>query len=223
MNGLGTLDTSSGCGVGGEATSCLVVDDHPALCRGLAAALANEEDLEVVGQAGDAREALRLAARRRPAVVVLDIQMPGMDGLECCAEMRAVEGPPEVVLYTAFDDPSLLDAGLEAGATGFVLKSAPTGDVVRAVRAVAAGRPFVDAELTSALLQRRDREGSPLSAREAEVLQLLANGKTTDAVGQELFLSPATIRSYAESAMGKLESRNRVHAIATAIRRRLID
>ncbi len=223
MGGSGTIDANTESGTDREMIRCLVVDDHPVLCKGLANALAGEEDIEVVGQATDAQEGMRIGRNRRPDVVVMDIQMPGMGGLECCAELRAFESPPQVILYTAFDDASLLDQALEAGASGFVLKSAPTSDVVRAVRAVAAGRPFVDAQLTSSLLERRDRDGAALSAREAQVLQLLADGMTTEAAGQELFLSPATIRSYAESAMRKLESRNRVHAIATALRRRLID
>lgn len=223
MDGLGTLDAGSGRDVDRETIRCLVVDDHPVLCQGLAGTLAQEDDIEVVGQATDTREGIRLGERRRPHVAVVDIQMPGKGGLELCAELCALERSPHVVLYTAYDDPGLLDAGLEAGASGFVLKSAPTSDVVRAVRAVVAGRSFVDAELTATLLRRRDRDGAVLSPREAEVLQLLADGLTTDAVGETLFLSPATIRSYAESAMRKLESRNRVHAIATALRKRLID
>lgn len=223
MNGAGILEVGERDGANRDAIRCLVVDDHPALRDGVAAALSGEDGIEVVGQATDGRSAVALRERRRPAVVVLDIQMPGMGGLECCEQLRGGDDPPAVILYTAFDDPQLLDAGLEAGAIGFVLKAAPLADMARAVRTVAAGRMFIDPELTSSLLARRDRDAAALSPREVEVLRLLADGMTTEAAGKELFLSPATIRSYAESAMRKLDSRNRVHAIATAIRQRLID
>jgi DNA-binding NarL/FixJ family response regulator len=205
-----------------KAVRCLVADDHPAIRAALVAVLGAEEDIEVVGTAEDGDQAIALTERRRPDVVVIDLRMPGKDGVEYC---REVAGPdsPAVVLYTGFQDADLLDAALNAGARGFVLKRGPMSDVVRAVRAVASGHPYVDPELTAALLERRSEiEGAALSARETEVLQLLANGLTTKAAAAELFLSPTTVRSYAESGMEKLEAGNRTHAVAEALRRHLI-
>lgn len=207
-----------------EPVRCLVVDDHAAMRDGLSAILAAEEDIEIVGQASDGIEALRLTERRSPDVAVLDIRMPGKDGLEYCRELRELGSKTAVILYTAFADRDLLESGLDCGARAFVLKSAPAQDIVRAVRTVAAGQPYVDVALTQALLERRTTEQSSLlSDREREVLQLLAHGRTTDGAAQELFLSPATVRSYVENAMQKLQARNRTHAVAEAVRMAIID
>jgi DNA-binding NarL/FixJ family response regulator len=201
---------------------CLVADDHPAVRAGLVAVLGAEEDIEVVGDAGDGEEAVALTERRRPQVAVVDMRMPRMDGVEYCQAVAGEDGPA-IVLYTGYSDGELLETALNAGARGFVLKTGPMSDVVRAVRAVASGSPYVDPGLTSMLLERRAHsEESALSRRETEVLQLLANGLTTDGAAGELFLSPTTVRSYAESGMEKLEASNRTHAVAEAIRRRLI-
>jgi DNA-binding NarL/FixJ family response regulator len=207
-----------------EVVRCLVADDHAAMRDGLSAILAAQQDIEVVGQARDGNEALRLTERRNPDVAVLDIRMPGRDGLEYCRALREAGSKTSVILYTAFADRDLLEAGLEAGARAFVLKSAPAEDIVRAVRTVAAGQPYVDVALTQALLERRTKDDtSLLSDREREVLQLLADGRTTDRAAQELFLSPATVRSYVENAMQKLQAHNRTHAVAEAVRQGIID
>lgn len=207
-----------------EPVRCLVADDHEAMRDGLSAILAAHEGFEVVAQASDGMEALRLTERRRPHVAVLDVRMPGKDGIEYCRELRDSGSTTEVVLYTAHADRELLEAGLEVGARGFVLKSAPAEDLVRAVRTAAEGRPFIDVSLTEALLERRATEQpSLLSAREQEVLQLLANGRTTDRAAKEIFLSPATVRSYVENAMQKLGAANRVHAVAEALRLGLVE
>jgi DNA-binding NarL/FixJ family response regulator len=202
---------------------CLVGDPHRDRCREVVAALKQEPRVEVVGQAVNGAEALRLAERRRPDVAIVDVALPGVDGVEFTRRVRATERPPAVVLATDFDGLDLLDAGLEAGALGFVLRTA-TPNFLRAVRSVAAGQPYVDVGLTGALLTRGARhDRPPLSQREAEVLQLLADGLTTQAVGEALHLSPTTVRSYGESAMRKLHADNRVHAVALALRLRLIE
>jgi DNA-binding NarL/FixJ family response regulator len=203
---------------------CLVVDDHPLLRDGLVTMLDAEDDIEVVGQAADGDEALALAERRSPDVAIIDVRMPGKTGVDVCRELGERRNATPVVLYTAFDDVDLLDAGLEAGARGFVLKTGPPPDILQALRTVARGQPYIDAALTGALLQRRgDKDRNPLSQREREVLQLLADGMTTDRAAEQLFLSPTTVRSYAESGMHKLAARSRTHAVAEALRLRLID
>jgi DNA-binding NarL/FixJ family response regulator len=205
------------------AISCVVGDDHEALRRGLVTLLRDDEAIDVIGQAANGTEALGLVERRRPDVLVVDVRMPGIDGIELCGTLAGRDLPTTVVLYTAYDDPETLDAALEAGARGYVLKSSPPQDLVRAIHAVREGRRYVDATLAAALLARHDAPaGGGLSPRELEVLQLLADGHTTDAAAERLFLSPATVRSYAENAMRKLEARNRVHAVATALRQGLI-
>jgi DNA-binding NarL/FixJ family response regulator len=203
---------------------CLVGDDHEALRAGLVALLDAEEDLNVIGQASNGRELLEMTERRRPDVTVADVGMPTVDGIEFCRAITARPDPPPVVLYTGHAEPAVLQAALDAGARGFVVKSGPPQDLVRAIRAVHAGLPYVDAMLGASLLGRGGAGADTLlSERESQVLQHLAQGLTTDGVAKQLFLSPATVRSYAESAMGKLDARNRVHAVAIALRLGLIS
>jgi DNA-binding NarL/FixJ family response regulator len=206
-----------------QQISCVVGDDHEALRKGLVAVLEAEDDLRVIGQARDGRELLELAERRRPDVTIVDAGMPTVDGIEFCREMTSRPDPLAVVVYSGDAGPELLQSALDAGARGFVVKSGPTQDVVRAVRAVHAGLPYVDARLGASLVAPRPAATTPLSGRESQVLQHLAHGLTTEAVGKELFLSPATVRSYAENAMHKLEAGNRVHAVAIALRLGLIS
>jgi DNA-binding NarL/FixJ family response regulator len=202
---------------------CVVGDDHEALRRGLVAVLEAEDDIKVIGQARDGRGILELAERRRPDVTIVDIAMPGLDGIEVCRDLSAQEWPTSVVLYTGSGEPDVLQSALDAGACGFVLKSGPPQDVVRAVRAASAGLTYIDATLGASLITRRRDVAAILSQREAEVLQLLADGHTTESAATALFLSPATVRSYVENGMHKLEARNRVHAVATALRMGLVS
>jgi DNA-binding NarL/FixJ family response regulator len=204
-----------------EQITCVIGDDHEALRSGLAALLDAEDDLRVVGQARNGRELLELAERRRPDVMVADIGMPAIDGIAFCREITSRPDPPAVVLYTGTAETDVLQSALDAGARGFVVKSGPPQDLVRAIRTVHAGLPYVDGMLGAALFNRRAE--SLLSERETEVLQHLANGLTTQAVGKELYLSPATVRSYTEHAMHKLGANNRVHAVTTALRLGLIN
>ena len=204
--------------------TCVVGDDHETLRRGLVALIDAEDDLTVIGQAGDGGEALALTRRRRPDVTVVDVRMPVMDGIALCREVTAEELPTRVVLYTAYDDLAALEQALEAGAAGYVLKSGPPQELLRAVRIVNDGRPYVDATLAPDLLERKATAArSLLTPREIEVLQHLADGLTTEATATALFLSPTTVRSYAENAMAKLEASNRLHAVVKALRLGLID
>jgi DNA-binding NarL/FixJ family response regulator len=204
-----------------QQITCVIGDDHEALRSGLAALLDAEDDLRVVGLARNGRELLELAERRRPDVTIADIGMPAIDGIAFCREITARPDPPAVVLYTGRAEPDVLQSALDAGARGFVVKSGPPQDLVRAIRTVHAGLPYVDGMLGASLFNRRVE--SLLSERETEVLQHLANGLTTDGVGKELYLSPATVRSYAENAMHKLGASNRLHAVTTALRMGLIS
>jgi DNA-binding NarL/FixJ family response regulator len=206
------------------AIRCVIGDDHETLRRGLVSLFDAEDDLSVIGEAADGRTAMDLTARRKPDVTVLDVRMPQMDGIDFCREAAAQGLATPVVLYTAVDEVDVVQTALDAGARGYVLKSGPPVDLLRAVRAVHEGQVFLDSTLVGGLLERQAaRANSLLSPREAEVLQLLANGQTTDEVAGTIFLSPATVRSYAEHAMHKLGARNRVHAVAEALRTGLIE
>jgi DNA-binding NarL/FixJ family response regulator len=208
----------------GQTINCLLGDDHEALRKGVAALLESEDDIRVIGQAASGPETLALVERRRPDVLIVDLRMPGMDGVEICRRVKEMDVGTTVVVYSAFDELEALDRALEAGAHGYVLKSAPPRELIRAVHMVCEGRRYIDPALAGNLIDHREATpASTLSAREAEVLQLLSDGLTTDAVGKELFLSPTTVRSYAENAMRKLEARNRVHAVAQALRMGLLS
>ena len=197
---------------------CVVGDDQEALRMGVIALLEAEDDLRVVGQARDGRELLALAERQRPDVTIVDVAMPKIDGIECCRQISTCP----VILYAGTAEPDTLHRALDAGARGFVVKSGPTQDLVRAVRTVHSGLPYVDPTM-GAELGRRHVTAPLLSERESEVLQHLANGLTTERVGKALFLSPATVRSYVENAIRKLGADNRVHAVAIALRLGLIS
>lgn len=205
-----------------DTITCLVGDDHEALRKGVIAFLETERGISVVGQAANGPEALALTQRRRPDVLIVDVRMPAMDGIDLCRRIVEHDLPTAVVVYTAFDELEALEMALEAGASGYVLKSGPPQELLRAVRVVGEGQRYIDPVLSSRLLARRAAE-SPLSGRETEVLQLLADGLTTEAAGRSLFLSPATVRSYTENAMHKLEARNRVEAVAKALRLGLVS
>lgn len=202
---------------------CVISDDHEALRAGLAGVLAEEDDIEIVGQAADGDATLGLIQRRRPEVAVIDLTLPGREGLEVVRELSETQSDVAVLVYTADSRPETVRAGLEAGARGFALKCGPLRDVIRAVRAVADGQTYVDPTLVTALMERQGAEArSRLSQREGQVLQLLGDGYTTRTIAEELFLSPATVRSYVETAMQKMETRSRTHAVAAALRDGLI-
>jgi DNA-binding NarL/FixJ family response regulator len=181
-----------------QQISCVAGDDQ-------VATLEAEADLRVIGHARDDRELLELAERRHPDVTIVD-------SVACCRAITSRPDPPAVVVCSAHAAPEILQSALAAGALGFVAKNGSARALVSAVRAVHAGRPYIAAPTPT-----------PLSEREREVLQRLAQGLTTDGIGRELFLSPATVRSYAEHAMRKLDAHNRVHAVAIALRLGLIS
>ena len=197
----------------------IVGDDHEALRAGLVGTLGDAEDMEVVGQAGSGEQTLALIERRRPHVALVDLHMEGMSGIDVCRAATEKELEVAICLYTADRNPATALAAMEAGARGYLLKAGPLSDVPRAVRAVARQETFIDPTLAMDLMAERQRTPENiLSARETEVLQLLAQGVTTAEAAKALYLSPATVRSYIESAMQKLSSRNRTQAVADALR-----
>lgn len=210
--------------MGHDRITCAIADDHAVLRRGLAAYLRAEPDIDVIGEAADGAEALAMAQRRHPDVLVLDVLMGATDGIGTCAKIVAAGLPTRVVLYTGCDDLERLEAALEAGAAGYVVKSGPPDELLRAMRTGGTGRVYVDASLAGALIRRREApKRALLSPREAEVLALLAEGHTTDEAAGRLFLAPSTVRSYTESAMQKVQARNRAHLIAKSLRMGLLS
>jgi DNA-binding NarL/FixJ family response regulator len=200
-------------------TRLAIVDDHEALREGLEALLIGSE-LEVVGSAGNAAAALDLVEHAEPDVALVDIGLPDGSGVELCQTLLRRRPGLRIVLYTGETDPELLYAGLEAGASGYVLKAGPMSELVEALLHVAAGGTYVDPRLDRILLSERAvTRVSQLSPRERQVMHLMAEGLTAERVGAELGVSVETVRTHVRNAIRKLQARNRVHAIALALER----
>lgn len=210
----------------------LLADDHPVVRRGLRAMLEAEPDLTVVGEAGDGAEALRLVAELRPDVVVMDISMPVMDGLEATRRIRAAGGSTQVLILTVHAQERYLFPVLKAGGAGYVLKSTIDTELVGAIRTVAAGGAFLYPSAAKLVLEdylAHLRAGpgqdayDQLSEREREVLKGIALGHTAAEVAQQLGLSPKSVETYRTRVMQKLDLNSRAALVRYALNRGLID
>jgi len=191
-----------------------VLADDQAMLRGALAALLDlEPDMQVVGAASDGAEAVRVVTETRPDVCLMDIQMPGMDGIEATRAVRAASPDTRVLIVTTFARPGYLRAALDAGAAGFVVKDAPVDELADAVRRIHAGLRVVDPALAEASLF----EGAnPLSDRERQILRLAADGRSAAAIAAEVFLSAGTVRNNLSAAIGKVGASNRASAVRIA-------
>ena len=193
----------------------LIAEDQGMVLGALAALLELEPDLEVVGRARDGREALDLAGKLRPDVVLTDIEMPRMTGLELAAALREQGSPARIVILTTFGRSGYLRRALESGVTGYLLKDAPSERLAEALRRVHAGLRAIDPELAAAAWDEPD----PLTDRERQVLRLAGEGLSTAKIGTELHLSEGTVRNYLSEAISKLGAENRVEAARIARQR----
>jgi DNA-binding NarL/FixJ family response regulator len=200
----------------------LIVDDHEVVREGLRLSLSRTPHIRVVGEAADGNAALDLAERRRPSVVIMDVRMPGMDGLDATKALLEREPNTSVLIFTAYSERSLLARGLDSGAKGYILKEAPHDTLVRAIEKVAGGDSFIDPALMPTFLSGKDREDM-LTPREREILQLLADGMSNADVAQRLFISQETVKSHVRHILAKLEADTRTHAVAIALRDAMID
>ena len=205
----------------GEIT-CLIVDDHEVVREGLRLSLSRAPHIRVVGEAADGATAVSLAERRKPDVVIMDVRMPGMDGLEATKLMTEKVPESKVLIFTAYSERSLPGRGLESGAKGYILKEAPHSTLVRAIEKVAGGEGYVDPALMPAFLTGRDQDDM-LTGREREILQLLADGMSNADVATKLFISQETVKSHVRHILAKLEADTRTHAVAIALREAIID
>jgi DNA-binding NarL/FixJ family response regulator len=199
----------------------LIVDDHEVVREGLRLSLSRAPHIRVIGEAADGEAAVELAERRKPNVVIMDVRMPGMDGLEATKLLTERVPDSAVLIFTAYSERSLLSRGLESGAKGYVLKEAPHETLLRAIEKVAAGEGYVDPALMPAFLAGRDDD--TLTAREREILQLLADGMSNADVATKLFISQETVKSHVRHILAKLEADTRTQAVAIALREAIID
>ena len=191
----------------------LVAEDQSMVRGALRALLELEEDMTVVAEVGRGDEVLAAAREHTPDVALLDIEMPGRDGIEAARELAAELPGVRPVVLTTFGRPGFLRRAMEVGAAGFLVKDAPVAELARAIRAVVAGERVIDRELAAAALAIG---ATPLSAREADVLREAADGATVADISRRLFLTEGTVRNYLSSAIGKTGARTRVEAARIA-------
>jgi len=204
-----------------DAITCLIADDHEVVREGLRLALARCPRIRIVGEAGDGEAAVALAERRRPDVVVMDLRLGGIDGIEATRQIRTANPGCRVVIFTGHAERSLLSRGRDAGCSGYLLKEAPHTTIIRAIERIAAGGEFVDPALAPALLTS-ERDGL-LTAREREILQLLAEGLSNGDVATKLYISQETVKSHVRHILAKLEADTRTQAVAIALREAIIE
>jgi two-component system response regulator DesR len=191
----------------------LLAEDQNMVRGALRALLELEDDLEVVAEVGRGDQVVAAAQEHRPDVALLDIEMPGGDGLEAARDLAAAVPGCRAVVLTTFGRPGFLRRAMEVGAAGFLVKDAPVADLARAIRAVMAGERVIDRDLAAAALAIG---ATPLSVREADVLRAAADGATVADIARTLFLSEGTVRNYLSSAIGKTGARTRVEAARAA-------
>ncbi len=205
-------------------TKCLAVDDHPAVRHGLGLLFGDTPDLELVVHVESGEEVAEAVERHKPEVVIMDVRLPGIDGISAVKRIAAASADTKTVMFSAYGDKRLLSDAIAAGARGYVMKGSPPADLLRAIRTVAEGKAFVDPSLSPALLMTDAAPAEqPLSEREREILQLLAEGYHTEEVARRIGLSAETVKSDTKRAIQKLEADTRVHAVANALRQAIIE
>lgn len=195
--------------------SLVLAEDQGMMRNALAALLAMEDDIEVVGQAGDGEEALDLLRRLRPDVALLDIDMPVRSGLDVLRECAAGQLPTRIMIVTTYGRPGYVRQAMDTGARGFMIKDRPVPELVDAIRKMAAGGLVIDPDLAVSAL---DLTPNPLSEREREVLRACGGTSTTRALAGQLHLSASTVRNYLSTAIQKTGAQNRADAYAVALR-----
>jgi DNA-binding NarL/FixJ family response regulator len=212
----------------GTPIRLLIVDDHPVVRDGLSGMFARDPCFEVLGEASDGAEAIRLAQALRPDVILMDLRMPGMDGVTAITELVRRGITARVLVLTTYDTDSYVLPAIAAGATGYLLKDAPRDDLLRAVRAAAHGEAVLSPSVAARLMSQFRSPGpgapapGPLSQRELEVLELVAAGSTNGEAAARLFISEATIKSHLLNIYGKLGVSDRAAAVAEAYNRGLL-
>ena len=210
----------------GDRIRVVIVDDHEMVRSGLAIFLRVVPDLELVGEAGSGEDAVRLCERVQPDVVLMDLVMPGLDGVAATRAVRERCADTRVIALTSFPEEDLVQRALEAGATGYLLKNVGVVELTEAIRAARAGKPTLAPEAAQALIERATRPAPPghdLSAREREVLALMKQGLSNRAIAERLIISPSTADFHVSNILGKLGVASRTEAVAVAVQHHLVD
>jgi DNA-binding NarL/FixJ family response regulator len=203
----------------------LVVDDHPIVRQGLVSVLSDEDDLEVVGEAASGREAVAQVSRMRPDVVLLDLEMPDVDGVEAIPQLLFAKPDVGVLVFTAYDTDERVLGAIRAGARGYLLKGASAEEIARGIRTVQAGGSYLEPRVASRVMAEVSsprRNASTLSERERVVLRLVAEGQPTKQIAVNLSISERTVKFHVNSIFHKLGADNRAQAVALAAQRGLL-
>jgi DNA-binding NarL/FixJ family response regulator len=216
----------------------LLADDHPVVREGLATIVSLEEDMEVVGQAASGREAIRLAGNSHPHVILMDLQMPDMDGVEAIGQIRHLQPDVRILILTIYHDEEHVLAGIKAGAHGYLIKDATPEELLHAIRAVYRGEAVLGSAVTGTVLATfrnlmqsdasatqespAGRSAELLTPREQEILALLAKGRSNQDIAEQLLLSVRTVKVHVSNILGKLSASNRTEAVAKARRHGLL-
>jgi two-component system, NarL family, response regulator len=204
----------------GKRIRVLIAEDHAVVRRGLAAIINLEDDVQVIGEVGDGMQAVAQWRQLRPDVTLMDLRMPGMEGVEAIDRIRKEDPTAAIIVLTTFDHDEDIYAGLRAGAKAYLLKDVQPEELFRCIRAVHAGEAYLQPKL-AAKLALRVQEG-PLTEREAQILKLLAEGKSNRAIAHSLAISESTVKSHLKTLFVKLDVTSRAEAIALAAKRGLV-
>ncbi|NUT39646.1 MAG: response regulator transcription factor [Thermoactinospora sp.] len=200
-----------------------LVDDHPVVRAGLVALLGGEDDMEIAGEAADGAEALRGIAAAKPDVVLMDLQLgEGMDGVEATRRVRELGEPPQVLVLTTYETDADIMRAIDAGATGYLLKACPPEELFQGIRAAARGESVLSAKVAARMMRRMRDPAPALSAREVELLELLASGAGNREIARRLFITEATVKTHLVHIYDKLGVDTRTAAVTAAVERRLI-
>ena len=199
----------------------LIVDDHPVVRAGLSSMLATQPGIDVVGSASSGEEALDMVRRDMPDVVLLDLRMPGMSGIDTLLALKAMKAAARVIILTSFEMDENIYRAVQAGALGYLLKDTSQSQMLEAITTVHSGRRYIPSQIAARLAERMMR--SNLTAREVEILEMLAKGLTNKQIGTALSISDNTVRNHVNSIMEKMEVSDRTEAVAVAIQQGILQ
>ena len=206
----------------------MITDDHPVVREGLSAMLSREQDIEVVGEAGNGREAIEKARNLKPDVVLMDLRMPEVDGVEAMRQIRVNNPDIKFIVLTTYDNDEYIFRGIEAGARAYLLKDSPREEMFRAIRVVSEGGSLIEPAVAGkvldrfAELSRQVQVPATLSEREVEVLRLIAKGISNKIIATSLSISESTVKTHVQSIFNKLEVNDRTEAVTEAIKKGII-
>lgn len=203
-----------------EVLGILCVDDHPLVRKGIAAILANEKDMKLIAEAGSGAEAVEAFRQFHPDVILMDLRMPGMDGIEATKEIRKIDPDAKIIALTSYDGDQEIYRALEAGVRGYILKESVHTEIVRAIRVVQSGKRLMPPEVAERLSEHFPQVA--LTPREIEVLQHVAKGLGNKEIGVRLGTAAGTVKMHLQNILSKLGASDRTHAVTLAIRRGII-